>query len=74
MWPVITALARSYAPQIVFPAALVMGFIGEVFFAFLESCVQPRKVQKKRVQNQECIHKLCSSSLVLEFVTTLADT
>ena len=31
MWPVITALARSYAPQIVFPAALVMGFIGEAF-------------------------------------------
>ena len=31
MWPVITALARSYAPQIVFPAALVMGFIGEDF-------------------------------------------
>ena len=30
MWPVITAMARSYAPQIVLPAAMVAGFIGEI--------------------------------------------
>ena len=29
MWPIITAMARSYAPQIVLPAAMVAGFIGE---------------------------------------------
>ena len=30
MWPVITAMAGSYAPQIVLPAAMVAGFIGEI--------------------------------------------
>ena len=29
MWPIIMNLARSYAPQLVFPAACVAGFIGE---------------------------------------------
>ena len=29
MWPIITAMARSYAPQIVLPAAMVAGTIGE---------------------------------------------
>jgi len=28
MWPIITAMARTYAPQIVLPAAMVAGFIG----------------------------------------------
>ena len=32
MWPVIMNMARAYAPQIVLPAAMVCGFIGEKFF------------------------------------------
>ena len=31
MWPVIMNVARAYAPQIVLPAAMVCGFIGENF-------------------------------------------
>ena len=29
MWPVVVAMARTYAPMVVLPAAGVVGFIGE---------------------------------------------
>ena len=32
MWPVIMAMARSYAPYVVLPIATVIGFVGKTYF------------------------------------------